>query len=46
MEKRRTETTRPEASWILADRGRSYTPIIYGVILLVVFGLAVIVTRL
>ena len=44
MEKRRTETSRPEASWILADKRWSYAPIIYGVSLLLIFGVAVLLT--
>jgi hypothetical protein len=45
MEKRRTETSRPEASWILADKRGSFAPIIFGAGLLLFFGLAVLLTR-
>ena len=45
MEKRRTETSRPEASWILYDKRKSYAPIIFGACLLLIFGLAVFLIR-
>jgi hypothetical protein len=45
VEKRRTETSRPEASWILSSKRGSYAPIIFGVCLLLMFGLAVYLTR-
>ena len=46
MEKRPTETSQPEASWILADKRGSFAPIIFGIVLLLVVGLAVLLTRI